>query len=89
MLGGIRYTGVPTGNLFLFTVGQLGMRASVLGDLKELNSKPTCGTTRQLFYLPVVHSVNAHVCGKGNMRRDIFGNLPGMNLLVICLLTMH
>lgn len=89
MLGGIRHTGVPTENLFLFTAGQFGMRASVLGDLKVLNSKPILGTSRQLLYLPLVHSVNVHVHGKGNMQRDISGNLPGMNHLVICQFTMH
>lgn len=65
------------------------MRASVLGDLKVLNSKTILGTSRQLLYFLLVHSVDIQVCGKGNMQRDIFGNLSGMNHLVIWLLTMH
>lgn len=79
----------PNRNLLLFTGGQFGMRASVLGDLKVLNSKTILGTSRQLLYFLLVHSVDIQVCGKGNMQRDIFGNLSGMNHLVIWLLTMH
>lgn len=91
MLGGIRHLGMledPTGNL-LFTGGQFGIRASVLGDLKVLNSNPILIILRQLLYFPLVHLVDVHVCGKGNMQRDIFGNLSVMNHVVTWRLTMH
>lgn len=73
----------------LFTGGQLGIQASVLGHLEVLNSKPIHGTSRQLLYLPPAHSVDIPVCGKRSMWRDILGNLSGMNNLAIWLLTIY
>jgi len=89
----VRQLGMLSGNFLLFTSGLYGMKASVLGNLKVLNSKTILGTPRQLLCLPLVEpvNVNVNVVGK-EICRGIFLEIDifsGMNHLIIWLLTVH